>query len=260
MGHNDLPTKRNLRSVLVWDYFLRFHMILIVLLSFCSGLLMTKLLLALGIEIIWCRYLFSMLIAYLVFLLGIRLWLTYTGYSRYLQKNNDAPSSDFPDTAGIDGYSSSLSPTFTAKGGEFGGGGASSSFDAASVNLPSVDGMDALEADSLDGIGDVLSSEVSAFVLILVVVIVLSVLSGTAYIVYQAPNIFTEVVFEAILADRLLRISKQADSIGWIHGAIKVTWKPFLWLLVSAVFFGWLAQRLYPEAHTIADVGHHLIN
>ncbi|HEY0144227.1 MAG TPA: hypothetical protein VGF48_25300 [Thermoanaerobaculia bacterium] len=69
--------KRRFAEWLRRRFFLRFHMTLILLAAFASGLLVTKVLLELDANVLWLRYLVAVTFAYLVFLAAIKLWLMY---------------------------------------------------------------------------------------------------------------------------------------------------------------------------------------
>lgn len=258
-----IPTRRDLQQRLMWDFFLRFHMILIVLVSFFSGLLTTKWLYRFGVEIMWLRYLLALAVAYSVFLLGVRVWLAYTGHNRYLRQHRDNSSADIPDLSSGGDHGGAASPCeMTPGGGEFGGGGARSIFEIDGASLPDMPGVSLGDtADVLGGAADgegCLVALVGGILWVAVAAVVLWLFGSGFYVIYEAPAIFTEVVFEAILADRLLRTAKGADAAGWIGGAFRATWKPFARVSAFALLVGVVGQLVYPDAHTLTDIFHHL--
>lgn len=58
-------------------FLLRLHMTLILLAAFASGLVTTKILLEMHVNVLWQRYLVAVTIAYLVFLGAVKVWLMY---------------------------------------------------------------------------------------------------------------------------------------------------------------------------------------
>ena len=71
--------KARIGGTLKRRFFLRFHISLILVFTFCAGLATTRVLLWLGMKAMWLRYLAAMLVAYVAFLVGVRLWLAYVG-------------------------------------------------------------------------------------------------------------------------------------------------------------------------------------
>lgn len=248
----------------MWDFFLRFHMLLIVLVSFFSGLLTTKWLYRIGLDTMWLRYVVALVVAYGIFLLGVRIWLAYTGHNRYLRRRREDSSADIPDiSSGGSHHDGVVSQCDVAAGsGEFGGGGADSTFAIDGGALPDMPDV------SLGGTADVLSGAadgegclvalVGGILWVVVAAVVLWVFGSGFYVIYEAPGIFTEVVFEAILADRLLRMSKGADAAGWLGGAFRATWKPFARVGVFTLLVGVAGELAYPDAHTLMEVFQHL--
>jgi hypothetical protein len=74
------------------------------------------------------------------------------------------------------------------------------------------------------------------------------------YLVYQAPAILGEAVFQLILATTLRRASPQQAGVGWSGSVLKATWIPFMLVLVMAGGFGWLAQHHCPHASKLVEV------
>lgn len=60
---------------------LRFHMSLILMTTVFSGFLATRILLALNLENVLVRYPVSVIFAYLVFIMSVKLWLKYVAAS-----------------------------------------------------------------------------------------------------------------------------------------------------------------------------------
>ena len=212
-------TRARVRQWLEDRFFLRIHMTLILLGTFLGGLVTTRMLMEMGVNVLALRYAIAVCLAYLVFLVLLKLWLMYVG--------SDGHS---PIDAG-DG----LDLAFHSGGG--GGGGSSSS----SLNLdPDLD---------LDTGGDL---EGLIFMIVLIAVVIL--LGGIAvYYIYTAPALLSEAAFEAVLAASIARRAKKSEGTGWIGAVTRATVAPFLAVLALSILLGWLAQRRCPEAVKLRD-------
>ncbi|MEO5793791.1 MAG: hypothetical protein ABIP34_01830, partial [Rhodoferax sp.] len=135
---------------------------------------------------------------------------------------------------------------------DFGGGGASASFDTTgSINPPSV------ETNLGDGLGDALGSVADAdewaiplVVLLLGAGLALSML----YMVYAAPVLFAELLLDGVLSASLYRNLRGLQRQHWLASAFRRTALPFV---LTGVFLCLCAgaMRVYaPDAHSIGDV------
>jgi len=115
-----------IRSKLERDSFPRLQMMLLVSLTGASGFVASYLFLHAGLIEMWLRYLASFAVSYLVFLVLLWLWLR-TRAEDYadVSVGLECPSSG----------SGGSGTCYSGKGGDFGGGGASGSFDMPSENL-----------------------------------------------------------------------------------------------------------------------------
>lgn len=133
----EFQVKRSIARDLAHRFFLRFHVAIILLWTFLAGLLTTKLLLWVGSESMLVRYPLAIIVSYLAFLLGVRIWLEYVELGRFLRRKErhdwDVPS-DFP--TGLGRSSARTAEHFEPGGGEFGGGGASANFEVDAAALP----------------------------------------------------------------------------------------------------------------------------
>lgn len=214
-------TRRRVREWLEERFFLRIHMTLILLGTFLAGVVATRVLMLAGVNVLALRYAIAMCLAYLVFLVLVKLWLMYVGSDGEL-------SLDVPDVVDLmlrDGT------TMTASSG-IRGGGSGPSFD---LDL---------------GVGDDLGGIVLMIVLIAVVVL----LGGIAiYFVYTAPALLGEAAFEAVLAASIARRAKRAEGSGWIGAVWRATVWPFAGVLLLSMLLGWVAQKHCPEALRLRD-------
>ncbi|ACM21075.1 hypothetical protein Geob_2725 [Geotalea daltonii FRC-32] len=252
---------------------LRFHMSLILLATFSSGLLATKLMLVLDMTNVMWRYPLAVVFAYGVFFASVKIWLHYISPSAAAKKAHDSHVDAvdlLPDLPISGGGSPNITPAFEGGGGEFSGAGASGTFEvdgllADTGSSPIMDGG----VDTGSGIGNVvgdaagdvvgaaLGDEGGCLVAVILGVLaaMLAVLVGTgAYLVYEAPFILSEAAFEFILAASLLRGTKRMNSGDWWGSVFKTTSIPFLATLALAFLAGYLMHRYFPGVTKISEL------
>ena len=93
-------------------------------------------------------------------------------------------------------------------------------------------------------------------VLIVVAVgaIVLVILGGGMFIIYQAPSILSDAAFEALLASGFLRSTRDISSGNWIGSIIKRTWIPFRIITLVATMSGWTIGYFCPVALQLLEI------
>jgi hypothetical protein len=215
-------TKARVRQWLEQRFFLRIHMTLILAGTFLAGVVMTRLLLQGGVNVPAVRYAIAISVAYLMFLVLVKLWLLYVGSGAEV---HPLDAVDFmPDS------SSSAAPALRVGSVQSSTGGGSGSLD-------------------LD-LGDDFF-----FAIVLVAVVIL--IGGIAiYFIYTAPGLLSEAAFEAVLAASLARRAKKAEGAGWLRPVMRATVVPFLAVLAISGFLGWLAQQRCPDAVMLRDALH----
>lgn len=227
-------------------------MFLIVTATFLAGLLTTKLLMISGVDLLWLRYALAVCAAYLAFLAIIRLWIWYVCYG--------AP---YDGSDGIDLFVRQMDKVEWVElggGGEFGGGGASGTWatpDGVPVEMEISTAPTKLAgAGSSDKSGCLsfdIGGDEGCFVVILLAVLVGVLLIAGGYLVYAAPAILGEAVFEALLAAALVRRTKKLAAAGWAGSIFQSTVWIFLAVLAISITLGWYAQKSCPEALRIRD-------
>jgi hypothetical protein len=249
-------TKQKLQQLITSRFAVRWHMTLIIAVSFLAGLITTKFLLMVGNSPMLVRYPLALLIAYLVFLCGVWMWMQYTGYARYFRKKHRDEYNDWNiDLPNFMPDSAAKTDFVPSHGGEFGGGGASGSWDAPSLESSSGDNLDIVggAAEALGG-----AEEGGCFIAILVLIglTILAVIFGAGvYFIYEAPIILTEVAFEALLAGGLVHVSKRMrHDASWSGSVINVTWPAFAFVLIGSILFAFTVARYVPEAKTFSEV------
>lgn len=228
-------------------FFLRFHMTVILGLTFLAGLAVTKMFLAAGNTNLALRYGVAVAASYGAFFLLINAWLWYMAPR---DEDDDGigvlDAVDLADAAADIGSGllrgGPPAPVFQASGGSFGGGGASGSFGEAAA-----DGVSGLVGDADEG-------GCAIAVVLLVAAAVLAFAAAGVYLIWAAPGILAEVAFEAFLASALIPGARRSEAQGWLHGTVRATILPFAFMLIAAVGFGWAARELCPDARRTVDV------
>jgi hypothetical protein len=234
-----LRLKRRLEQ----DSFPRVQMSLIVGLTGGAGLLFSFIMLKLGVTSMALRYPLALLMAYGVFLLLLWLWLR-------------TQAEDYVDIADVSGPvpsgSSDCAPAFEGSGGNFGGGGASGSFDGpASFSAMEPDSSPLSEAASAVGDADELAIPLIA------VAFALGLALASFYVVYLAPMLFAELLVDGALSYALYRSIRAAHSPHWLESAVRRTALPFVLTGVFVSITGAAMAAYAPGAHSIGQVMKH---
>ena len=228
--------------------FPRLQMSLLVGITGAAGFVASFMLLHLGLMTMWVRYLAAFGLAYGVFLALLWLWLR-TKVDDYL----DLP--DLPGGNWSSGSSAEVSgvdavPLRSGGGGEFGGGGASASFDAPAQSVP----------DSGSGVGDAVGDAVGAVadadelaIPLLVLVLAMALVFSSLYMVYTAPALLAEVAVDGLFAAGLYRKLRGLESSHWLQTAIKRTILPFALTAALVSGVGWGLEQAAPGAHTLGQ-------
>lgn len=263
MATADERAKKHLAAWLAKRFLVRFHFSLILGFAVAAGLLATKGFLALGLDTMHWRWPLALLVAYAAFLFGVRLWLGYIGLGRYLDRKDDS-GIEIPDLSFSGGGGGSRSGSGVGDalldgvgrvnpgGGQFGGGGASGDFALGAVDgggngglLPKVDLPD-VGVDADEGCLPILA-------LLLILALLAVVLGLGVYVIWQAPALLAEAAFEGALAAGLVKPFRRIEDPGWIGGAVRASWMPFLAVFVIALAIAGLAEAFAPEARTLPE-------
>lgn len=219
-------------------------MLLVVSFTAAAGFLSSFLLLGAGLATMWLRYLIAVAIAYVVFLSLIWLWLR-TKARDYV---------DVPDVGSLPDISVTTAPDFVGRGGEFGGGGASASFDGADPTGP-------LQSIHLPSVGEAVSSAADAdefAIPLLLVVLVGAVIVASLWAAVVLPILLAELLLDGVLAAVLYRRLRRLDTGTWLESAIRATIWPFATVAVLAALSGLAMALAAPGAHTVGEVIRHL--
>jgi len=227
--------------------------------GWCIGLLVLGLMwatahlqLLMGSQSLALRYLVTLGVGYLGYLLVLRLWAGAL-------VGRDSSGLDFGGDIPVPGSGRPVdvaqsppdTPVFEAGGGgDFGGGGASADFSAA--------------GDAGGALGDVASgalevaagADEGAIVAIPVVAIFLvgvAVLFGAGsllllYFGWEALlTVAVELAFSYVSARTAIRVVRE----GWLSAVVRLTWKPLLGALFCAVLLGASVDYFIPSAHSL---------
>jgi hypothetical protein len=253
---------------------LRLHMSLILLTTVGAGLLATRIMLALHLNNVMIRYPLSVVFAYLVFFVSVKLWLKFVAASYLVRKTHDTSPNLFdvvPDlsTSGPSGGHIRVGEVFRGGGGNFGGGGVSGSFvEAGAAVTDSAPEVVAGSIDTAAGLGDaaadVAGEAVSglgddggfvALVVFAVLAAIMAIFVGAGiYLVYEAPFILSEAAFEFILAAGLVRETRKIEATDWVGSVFRATWIPFAVTLASALLAGFLIHHFFPQVTRLSEL------
>ena len=212
----------------------RWHMALFVVATAGIGMLASYLLLAVGLHVIWLRYVFATGVAYAGFLALIRWWIKLSGADGSPPGDSDGASVDTAlDVANAISNNVDVLPANL----DFPSGGVSLD----SLKLPDID----LGDD--DGIG----------IVVLLAVIALAALGGlfaAGFLIYTAPAFFAEVFVDAGLSYGLYRRLSSEQPHNWLQCAVARSWMPFLLVAVLLGMVGFVMHVVAPDAVSIGGV------
>lgn len=227
-------------------------MALILALAAVGAFLTSASLVALGLGTMGARYALAVVGGYLFFLLLVRLWIAYQtrnwSFGRRKQErgqqSSDLGDIDLPDLSALGELGSAAEGGFAGGGGDFGGAGASGSFGDAAPSEGSSSGV-------LDGIG---GADGEGVAIVIAVVALLGGLLALGFVVYSSPILLAEVLLDVAVVGALYKKNQRHQRSHWAAGVLSRTYKPALVLAIFAAIFGFAAQSVAPEQHTLGAV------
>ncbi len=264
------PSEKRLAAALQHRFFLRLHMTAILTATVLVGLLMTRVLALMHLNIFAIRYALAVIGAYAAFVGFIKVWLWYVEFCENRDRRRAGNSSGGSDawfdcvnlsSGGISTTSSGSSDALSVGGGRFGGGGAGGSWDDGDSNTPGLAAANIAASTKSGGSkssgGGGGSSDLGELMLVvLIIALLVAIVASFAWIVYAAPGILSETAFNAALAGALVRHAHKATHGQWIGGVLRKTALPFLLVLALSVAVGWWAQHYCPDALQLRDAVH----
>lgn len=235
---------------------LRLHMSLILLVTTSAGVATNWFLLFLGLDLLSLRMVLAVPLTYLFFIALVRLWL------RMMDGEPEPAHAALNLADGIDlfngGGSSAASEMpvpFVGQGGQFAGAGAQASFDTSAVAEASAAPSGASGGGGIDI--DVPGLDSAGFILLCLFVLLLcSFVVAGGYLIYEAPVILAETLFEFSLATALLRKLRKSEPTDWMGHLFKLTWKPMAGVVLATLLFAGAVEYLRPNAVRLHDLWH----
>lgn len=234
---------QRVRSQLETFGFPRLHMFVLVALTGMAGFMASALFLSGGMLTMWSRYLAAFGIAYVAFLCLLWLWLRTRA-----EDWSDFPdiSTTLPDLPQSHGQAHGI----VVRHGDFGGGGASASFDSTSLDVPS-------DGAPTEAVGKALSAAGQAeemAIPLVVAVLFATLLLSSLFLVWSAPALFAELVVDGALSASLYRRLRGLQTRHWIATAIRRTAWPFAVTALIVAGLSWGMAQYAPGAHSIGEV------
>lgn len=228
-------------------------MTLILMATALAGVLASKGLLVVGLHNVALRYPVTVLFAYLVFFVAIKIWLRFMTEAPRPDRGLDLLDGvDIPLSSWGGGTGSS---SFAGGGGASGGAGASGDFGAVLENAEDTGGGPG------EAVGEVIGAAaddegglVLVVVLGLLAALLFAVLGAGTFLIWHAPSILAEAAFDTVLAASLTRSAKRMNQPDWQGSVLRATWKPFATVLAFALLAGWAMHSFLPQASSIRDV------
>ena len=211
-----------LRHSLSARFFLRFHIGLILFLTVLTGWLVDAALFKLGLQAMGARYFLAIMAAYGGFLLGVYLWIEYSGIKQYIERRN---------------ANKLIGDNVPAEPGKI-------SSDWSGLEL-------------LDPTGCMINEGCST-VFFLVVAAVVGFYFFGGYFFLNAADLFIEVVLELLLAAGLLRGIRKVEASGWMLGVWRTTWPSLVFSLFVTALLVAVAHDTYPTANTLPELLSHM--
>jgi hypothetical protein len=238
---------QRVKERLVRESFPRVQMALLVALTGGFGLLASFTMLHLGMDSMAVRYPSALVCAYLFFLFLIWLWLR-TNSEDYL----DAP--DITDLIPRPRAPECLPDFKSGGGGDFGGGGASGTFDGP------VSSVEEAASSPLRSVGETVGSAADADELaipLVAIALAIGIALAFLYVVYIAPILFAEVLVDGALSYVLFRHLRGHDPQHWLSSTIRRTVVPFAATAVFLAAVGAAMAVYAPGAKSVGQVMKH---
>ena len=246
-------------------YSLRLHGLLIgtftLVLMWCTSHVQ----LLLGVDTLALRYLVTLTVGYLGYLLLLRAWASRLVRRR--ESSGDGGSGDLPDLSWPSGNSPSGGgqvPLPRTGGGDFGGGGASGDFGGGWTSGLANAGSGGSTSSDSSALGDLASGAADALGsadegAVVVVPVVAIFLIGAALIfgagslamLFFGWDVLLTVAVELAFSVATARAAVGVEREGWLSAAVRLTWKPLLGALICAVVLGATIDHFMPGVQSL---------
>ena len=217
------------------------------LLTLGAMLLATTALRHAGVESLALRYALALGVGYLVYLLLLRVWAGML--VREEERDVPDPGLDLP---WPDGGGRAGGGYEAGGGGDFGGGGAHASFD---VPADAGSALGDAASGALDAVSGADEGAIVVIPVLAVFAAVAAALLGAGWLLlaYFGTEALLAAAVELAFAYTAARTVVRVEREGWLLAAIRLTWKPLLGSLVSAVVLGAAIDHFVPQADTLPE-------
>ena len=228
----------------------RIHATLILLLTGLAGFLVSFILLRLGVSAMWLRYPFAILVAYGVFLILLRVWLS-------LSRPREWDVFEVVEDT-VEVVSESAEDSGFGGGADFSGGGAGGSWgETVSTVTTSRSSVSTFTPAKSSGFSFDLDLDDGIWVLIVIVVLLAAAIAAL-YVVYIAPVLLAEILLDGVLLAALYKNVKTIEHRHWLRSAVRRTALPAAFIVVFFMIAGFAMQRVAPEARSIGEFWRHI--
>ena len=259
----DNPLRAEFRRTIAARFYVRFHVLIILVGVALCGFLTSKGLLLLGVRSLLVRFAVAAIVAWLAFVLLARLWAIYLRWSGGGPAEGILDVADVGARTALDLPATDLAeagpPGFDPGGGHFGGGGATGDFSAHDPAHAAAHTGDVVHAaghavDPVDAAAgaDALSAVESLPGLVLMLV-ALGLVAAGSLVLYLSPSILLELAFQTLLAAGLVRATATAERGGGLWDIARASALLFALVLLVAAAVGWNVDLACPGAARLAD-------
>lgn len=208
-----------------------------------------------GVDSLALRYLVSLGAGYLAYLCTVRIWAAALVDRRPAQEHplDGADVVDVLDLASNAGWPPVRVPmpggsVLQGDGGDFAGAGASGDFGDGGGELLGDMASGALEAAAGSDEGAVVVVPVVAIFLMGIAIVFGAGALAWLYFGWEVLlTVAVELAFSVATARALVGVERE----GWLHAAVRLTWKPLLGALLCAVLLGATIDHFLPQADSL---------
>ena len=250
--------ERHIRQQLRRRYVLWLHGMwigLIVLLAMWAAAHVQMLL---GNESLAVRYLITLGVGYLVYLLVLRIWAAAL-LRREANTLDGGGNLDVPDPGVPDGGSGGCAeaPAFkSGSSGDFGGGGATGDFSGEPSTLDINTGIGDMASGALNAAASADEGAIVAVPVVAIFLVGFAVVFGAGSLVltYFGWNVLLAVAVELAFSVAAASTAVRVARVGWLSAAVRLTYKPLLGSLLCAVLLGASIDHFFPTANSLPQV------
>ena len=213
-----------------------------------------------GVQSLALRYLVTLGVGYLAYLLVLRCWAQWL----VRREGPDDPGVDWIGGGGPDGSSAPSAgqpPLRSGSGGDYAGGGASGDFDDAPGHLladsaeAGGEGLGPLASGAFEVAGSADEGAVIVVPVLAVFLIGVAVVlgAGSLVLVYFGVDALLAVAIEVAFSYTAARTAVRVSREGWLSAAVRLSWKPLLGALACALLLGASIDHFLPQANSLPE-------